>query len=118
MQVSSGIKNNSSPNEPFYTTLTMSLNGVLLVVTGTWALHIKVRRESDCKLNLDSSENITQDHFCRVHNTFSLLQVNRRRQWVAVCGTHLTVLRICRPMRPKRLYAVCCETVVPVAEES
>ncbi|GFX56079.1 transposable element Tcb1 transposase [Trichonephila clavipes] len=50
MQVSSGTKNNSSPNEPSCT------------------------RESDCKLNLDSSENITQDHCCGVHNACSLLQ--------------------------------------------
>ncbi|GFW75227.1 uncharacterized protein TNCV_4188821 [Trichonephila clavipes] len=35
MQVSSGTKNNSSPNEPSSTTVTVSLNGVLLVVTGT-----------------------------------------------------------------------------------
>ncbi|GFX41984.1 uncharacterized protein TNCV_4515921 [Trichonephila clavipes] len=44
------------------------------------ALHIKVRLESDCKLNLDLSETITQDHYCGVHNACSLLQVNRRRQ--------------------------------------
>ncbi|GFV09091.1 uncharacterized protein TNCV_1834791 [Trichonephila clavipes] len=37
MQVSSGIKNNSSPNEPSCTTVTVSFNGVLLVVTGTWS---------------------------------------------------------------------------------
>ncbi|GFV89544.1 uncharacterized protein TNCV_5016621 [Trichonephila clavipes] len=36
MQVSSGTKNNSSRNEPSCTTVTMSFNGVLLVVTGTW----------------------------------------------------------------------------------
>ncbi|GFT88730.1 uncharacterized protein TNCV_905851 [Trichonephila clavipes] len=36
MQVSSGTKNNSSPNEPSCITLTVSFNGVLLVVTGTW----------------------------------------------------------------------------------
>ncbi|GFT21713.1 hypothetical protein TNCV_2969681 [Trichonephila clavipes] len=36
MQVSSVTKNNSSPNEPSCTTVTMSFNGVLLVVTGTW----------------------------------------------------------------------------------
>ncbi|GFY34164.1 uncharacterized protein TNCV_2504671 [Trichonephila clavipes] len=82
MQVCSGTKNNSSPNarEPSCTTVTVSFNGVLLVVTGTGALHIKVRRESDCKLNLDSSENITQDQCWGVHNTCSLLQVNHRRQ--------------------------------------
>ncbi|GFU42029.1 uncharacterized protein TNCV_4677131 [Trichonephila clavipes] len=36
MQVSSGTKNNSSPNEPSCTTVTVSFNSVLLVVTGTW----------------------------------------------------------------------------------
>ncbi|GFT08013.1 uncharacterized protein TNCV_2589381 [Trichonephila clavipes] len=35
MQVLSGTKNNSSPNEPSCTTVTVSFNGVLLVVTGT-----------------------------------------------------------------------------------
>ncbi|GFX97213.1 uncharacterized protein TNCV_557031 [Trichonephila clavipes] len=79
MQVSSGTKNNSSPNDPSCTTVMASLNSVLLVVTGTCG-HTKVRRESDCKLNLDSSENITRDHCCGVHNACSLLQVNRRRQ--------------------------------------
>ncbi|GFY36029.1 uncharacterized protein TNCV_4844011 [Trichonephila clavipes] len=75
MQDSSGTKNNSSPNESFCTTGTVSFNGVLLVV-------------------------------------------NRRRQCLAVSGTHLTGLRAYRPMCPKRLYSVCLETVVPVAEES
>ncbi|GFU65062.1 transposon Tf2-11 polyprotein [Trichonephila clavipes] len=32
-------------------------------------------RESDCKLNLDSSENITLDHCCGVHNACSLLRL-------------------------------------------
>ncbi|GFX43426.1 uncharacterized protein TNCV_4874461 [Trichonephila clavipes] len=36
MQVSSGTKNSSSPNEPSCTTVTVSFNGVILVVTGTW----------------------------------------------------------------------------------
>ncbi|GFU10482.1 uncharacterized protein TNCV_4154201 [Trichonephila clavipes] len=36
MQVSSETKNNSSPNESSCTTVTVSFNGVLLVVTGTW----------------------------------------------------------------------------------
>ncbi|GFU51104.1 uncharacterized protein TNCV_2549111 [Trichonephila clavipes] len=36
MQVSSGIKNNSYPNEPSCTTVTVSFSGVLLAVTGTW----------------------------------------------------------------------------------
>ncbi|GFS52129.1 uncharacterized protein TNCV_1105261 [Trichonephila clavipes] len=41
MQVSSGTKNNSSPNEPSYTTVTVSFNGVLLAVTlyGWLAIH-------------------------------------------------------------------------------
>ena len=110
MQVSSGTKNYSSPNEPSCTIITVLFNGVLLVVTGN--------RQSDCKLNLDSSENITQDHCCSVHNACSLLQVNRNRQWVAVSGTHRTGLRACRPMCPKRLYMVCLEPVVPIAEDS
>ncbi|GFV43086.1 uncharacterized protein TNCV_5027761 [Trichonephila clavipes] len=38
MLVSSGTKNNSSPNEPSCTTLTVPFNGVLLVVTGTWRI--------------------------------------------------------------------------------
>ncbi|GFS72354.1 hypothetical protein TNCV_1827531 [Trichonephila clavipes] len=44
--------------------------------------------------------------------------VNRRLQLVAISGTHLTGLRAYRPMCPKRLYTICLETVVPVAEES
>ncbi|GFW26850.1 uncharacterized protein TNCV_1376931 [Trichonephila clavipes] len=36
MQVSSRTKNYSSPNEPSCTTVTVSFNGVLLVITGTW----------------------------------------------------------------------------------
>ncbi|GFW10352.1 uncharacterized protein TNCV_5097031 [Trichonephila clavipes] len=80
MQVSSGTKNNSSPNVPSCTSVTVSFNGVFLGVGVPGALHIKVRQELDCKLNLDSSENITQDHSCAVHNACSLLQVNRRRQ--------------------------------------
>ncbi|GFU47013.1 uncharacterized protein TNCV_3439921 [Trichonephila clavipes] len=35
MLVIFGTKNNSSPNEPSCTTVTVSFNGVLLVVTGT-----------------------------------------------------------------------------------
>ncbi|GFY09116.1 hypothetical protein TNCV_4663071 [Trichonephila clavipes] len=35
IQVSSGTKNNSSLNEPSCTTVTVSFNGVLFVVTGT-----------------------------------------------------------------------------------
>ncbi|GFY13246.1 uncharacterized protein TNCV_2335101 [Trichonephila clavipes] len=40
MQASSGTKNNSSPNEPSCTTVTVSFNCVLLVVTGTWRSQI------------------------------------------------------------------------------
>ncbi|GFW11688.1 uncharacterized protein TNCV_43231 [Trichonephila clavipes] len=36
MQVSSGTKSNSSPNAPSCTIITVSFNGVLLVVTDTW----------------------------------------------------------------------------------
>ncbi|GFY19054.1 uncharacterized protein TNCV_3877421 [Trichonephila clavipes] len=36
MQGSSGTKNNSSPNEPSCNTVTVTFNGVLLVLTGTW----------------------------------------------------------------------------------
>ncbi|GFW53553.1 uncharacterized protein TNCV_4814591 [Trichonephila clavipes] len=36
MQVSSRTKNNSSSKEPSCTTVTVSFNGVRLVVTGTW----------------------------------------------------------------------------------
>ncbi|GFW70770.1 uncharacterized protein TNCV_4148181 [Trichonephila clavipes] len=74
MQISSGTKNNSSPIEPSCTTISISFSGAFLVVTGTWRSHIKVRRESDCKLNLESSENITHDHCCGVQNACSQLQ--------------------------------------------
>ncbi|GFU86091.1 uncharacterized protein TNCV_3937601 [Trichonephila clavipes] len=72
----------------------------------------------DCKLNLDLSENITQDHCCGAHNACSLLQVNHRLQSVTVSRTHLTDLRAYGPMCHKSLYTVCLETVVPVNEES
>ncbi|GFY28075.1 uncharacterized protein TNCV_4394091 [Trichonephila clavipes] len=36
VQVSSGTKNISSSNEPSCTTVAVSFNSVLLVVTGTW----------------------------------------------------------------------------------
>ncbi|GFV33634.1 uncharacterized protein TNCV_4567491 [Trichonephila clavipes] len=36
MKLSSGTKHNSSLNEPSCTTVTVSFNGVLLVVTGNW----------------------------------------------------------------------------------
>ncbi|GFW85672.1 uncharacterized protein TNCV_853221 [Trichonephila clavipes] len=80
MQVSSGTKNNSSPNKPSCTTITVSLKGVLLVVTGTSRSPYYSPARIRCKLNLDLSENITQDHCCGVYNACSLLQVNCRRQ--------------------------------------
>ncbi|GFU32532.1 hypothetical protein TNCV_4890281 [Trichonephila clavipes] len=40
MQVSSGTKNNSTPNEPSCTTVTVSFNGVLSVPVGTSPLHL------------------------------------------------------------------------------
>ncbi|PRD34902.1 UNVERIFIED_CONTAM: hypothetical protein NCL1_13176 [Trichonephila clavipes] len=40
---------------------------------------MKVRQESNYKLNLDSLENITKAHCCGVHNACSLLQTNCRR---------------------------------------
>ncbi|GFW64721.1 putative RNA-directed DNA polymerase from transposon BS [Trichonephila clavipes] len=40
MQVSSGTKNNSSPNEPSCTTVTVSFNGVLLVPIIIWRLEV------------------------------------------------------------------------------
>ncbi|GFU14174.1 uncharacterized protein TNCV_4167721 [Trichonephila clavipes] len=55
----------------------VSFSGVLLVLTGTWCSHIKVWRESDCKLNLDLSDKITQDHWWVFHNACSLLQASR-----------------------------------------
>ncbi|GFX94920.1 transposable element Tcb2 transposase [Trichonephila clavipes] len=90
MPVSSGTKDNFSPN---VRAILHHPNGVVqwcsLGGNGYLALSIlkSSRRESDCKLNLDSSENITQDPFCGVHNACSLLQVNRRghslRHWCA-----------------------------------
>ncbi|GFV73423.1 uncharacterized protein TNCV_3389391 [Trichonephila clavipes] len=78
MQVSSGTKNNSSSNEPSCTNVTVSFNGVLLVVMGTW--HSPYLSPASIRLQTkpDLSENITQ--CCGVVNACSLLQVNRRRQ--------------------------------------
>ncbi|GFW92557.1 uncharacterized protein TNCV_518741 [Trichonephila clavipes] len=110
MQVSSGTKDNSSPNEPFCTTVTVSFNCVCsLGGNGYLALSILKSGENQTvnETWTRRRENITQDHCCGVHNACSLLQVNRRRQGVAVNGTHLTGLRAYRPMCPKRLYKVC-----------
>ncbi|GFU70704.1 uncharacterized protein TNCV_4951981 [Trichonephila clavipes] len=121
MQVSSGIKINSSPNEPSCTNVTVSFNGVLLVVTGTW----RSPYLSPATIRLQTKPGLVGEREKTSHKTtvvvftmHSLLQVIRRRQGVAVRGTHLTGLRAYRPMCPKRLYTVCLETIVPVAEES
>ncbi|GFT68290.1 uncharacterized protein TNCV_659091 [Trichonephila clavipes] len=75
MQVSSGTKNNSSPNEPSCTTVTVvrwcSLGGTGYLVLFTF----KSVRALNCNQNLDSSENIKQDHCCVVHNVCSLLRL-------------------------------------------
>ncbi|GBO09148.1 hypothetical protein AVEN_241107-1 [Araneus ventricosus] len=80
----------------------------------SWLIY-QDRRESDCKLSLDSMENI---HLPLLPCPQCMLstQANRRRRWVAVSGTHPAGLRAYRPMCP--IYTVCLETVVPVAEES
>ncbi|GFX22608.1 uncharacterized protein TNCV_2993431 [Trichonephila clavipes] len=50
MQVSSGTKNISSPNEASCTTVTVSFNGVLLVVTGTWRSPARIRLQTKPRL--------------------------------------------------------------------
>ncbi|GFY22075.1 uncharacterized protein TNCV_3297191 [Trichonephila clavipes] len=62
-------------NNQCCTTETVSFNDVLLVVKGTWRSPYESRREPDCKLSLDSSENSTQGHFCCLHAMHALLQV-------------------------------------------
>ncbi|GFY14919.1 uncharacterized protein TNCV_234691 [Trichonephila clavipes] len=93
MHVSSGTKNNSSPNEPSCTSDTVSFNGVLLAVTGTW----RYPYLSPVNIRLQSKPGLVGKHHTRplsgVHNACSLLQVNHKRQSVAVNGTHLTDLR-------------------------
>ncbi|GFX00347.1 uncharacterized protein TNCV_1273411 [Trichonephila clavipes] len=52
---------------------------------------MKVRRESDCKLNLDSSENITQAYYCCVHTMhvlYSSLTVGDRA--IRCCNSGVT----------------------------
>ncbi|GFT13846.1 hypothetical protein TNCV_1484241 [Trichonephila clavipes] len=72
MQVSSEPQNNYLPpqNEQSYTTEMVSFNDVLLVVMGTFTLHMK---EGPARIglqaHLDLSEIITQVHCCGVHNT-------------------------------------------------
>ncbi|GFY00207.1 tigger transposable element-derived protein 1 [Trichonephila clavipes] len=84
IQVSSGTKNKPYPNKPSCTTVTVSFNCVLLVLTGTCRSPYLCPARTDCKLNLESSENITQDHYCGVQNACSQFQVNCRfylAQW-------------------------------------
>ncbi|GBM92774.1 hypothetical protein AVEN_196237-1 [Araneus ventricosus] len=61
MQVSSGTKNNSSPNEPSCTTVTVSFNGVLLVVTGTW----RSPYESPARIGLQNKPGLVGKHHTR-----------------------------------------------------
>ncbi|GFY04299.1 uncharacterized protein TNCV_4413871 [Trichonephila clavipes] len=61
MQVSSGTKNNSSPNEPSCTTLTLSFNGVLLVVTGTW----RSPYLSPVRIRLQTKPGLAEKHHTR-----------------------------------------------------
>ncbi|GFX15124.1 uncharacterized protein TNCV_2480381 [Trichonephila clavipes] len=61
MQVSSGTKNNSSPNEPSCTTVTVSFNGVLLVVTGTW----RSPYESPARTMLQTKPGLVRKHHTR-----------------------------------------------------
>ncbi|GBL85192.1 hypothetical protein AVEN_222684-1 [Araneus ventricosus] len=61
MQVSSGTKNNSSPNEPSCTTVTVSFNGVLLVVTGTW----RSPYESPARIRLQTKLGLVGKHHTR-----------------------------------------------------
>ncbi|GFT26752.1 uncharacterized protein TNCV_3709441 [Trichonephila clavipes] len=58
MQVSSGTKNNSSPNEPSSTIVTVSFNGVLLVVTGTW----RSPYESPARIRLRTKPGLVGKH--------------------------------------------------------
>ncbi|GBL79575.1 hypothetical protein AVEN_18144-1 [Araneus ventricosus] len=61
MQVSSRTKNNSSPNEPSCTTVTVSFNGVLLVVTGTW----RSPYESPARIRLQTKPGLVGKHHTR-----------------------------------------------------
>ncbi|GBM90739.1 hypothetical protein AVEN_197246-1 [Araneus ventricosus] len=61
MQVSSGTKNNSSLNEPSCTTVTVSFNGVVLVVTGTW----RSPYESPTRIRLQTKPGLVGKHHTR-----------------------------------------------------
>ncbi|GFV48451.1 uncharacterized protein TNCV_3027211 [Trichonephila clavipes] len=58
MQLSSGTKNNSSPNKPSYNTVMVSFNGVLLVVTGTW----RSPYESPVRIRLQTKPGLVGKH--------------------------------------------------------
>ncbi|GFX39176.1 uncharacterized protein TNCV_359901 [Trichonephila clavipes] len=77
MQVRSGTKNNSSPNEPSCTTVTRSFNGVFLVETGTWRSPYECLARIRLQTEPGLVENITQDHCCGLHNACSLLQFEK-----------------------------------------
>ncbi|GFU96054.1 hypothetical protein TNCV_2500101 [Trichonephila clavipes] len=62
IQVSSGTKNNFSPNEPSCTTVTVSFNAVLFGGNGYLALSILKTARIRLRKQPDSSENITQHH--------------------------------------------------------
>ncbi|GFU25227.1 uncharacterized protein TNCV_2712441, partial [Trichonephila clavipes] len=79
MQVGSGTKNNSSPNEPSCTTVTVSFNGVLVAAVAEWYMYrtvacfvtgsspvpLKTRRVGQrCTLNLSRVE--TSSRWCGV----------------------------------------------------
>lgn len=78
---------------------------------------MKVGRESNCNLNLDSSEKITQFHCDYASIACSLFQATRWRQWIVLSGIHLSDLRAYGSMFPKRRHMVCLETVVAVAKD-
>ncbi|GFU95317.1 uncharacterized protein TNCV_4309161 [Trichonephila clavipes] len=58
MQVSSGTKNNSSPNEPSCTTITVSFNGDLLTVTGT----LRSPYSSSARIRLQTKPGLVGKH--------------------------------------------------------
>ncbi|GFU57390.1 uncharacterized protein TNCV_3635691 [Trichonephila clavipes] len=63
MQVSSGTKNNSLPErEPSCTTVAVSFNGILLVVTGTW----RSPYESPARNRLKTKPGVVGKHHIRL----------------------------------------------------
>ncbi|GFX10363.1 hypothetical protein TNCV_1867581 [Trichonephila clavipes] len=75
---------------------------------------MKVRRELDCKLNLDSKgKKIPHTHCEDVY--IARLQTNHR---VSESGTHPTGLRAYRSFCPRGLYMGCLDAAIPVAVDS